>query len=123
MTGQSPSSTAYLGLADRILTGEVPLRGISSARAACWVTRRGLEALLVELLAKKALDVGTANTRSRLICPSSAYADQPDLVTTVGTTWDQLSRACHHHAYDLAPTSGEARHLLAAAQQYAGARV
>jgi len=123
VTAQAPSSTAYFRLADRILTGEVPLRGINAARAACWVTRRGLEALIVELLAGKALDVGTANTRSRLICLSSAYADQPDLVTALGTTWDQLSRACHQHAYDLAPTSGEARHLLTAVQQCADARV
>ena len=107
----------YFALADRVLSGQVQLARINPARAACWLSRRGLEDLLTELLLARSVDPGTGNTRSRLICLATAYADQPRLVTALTTAWDQLSRACHHHAYELDPTSTEARHLLTSLQR------
>jgi len=32
-----------------------------------------------------------------------------DLAARAGLAWSALRRACHHHAYDLAPTAGELR--------------
>jgi hypothetical protein len=44
--------------------------------------------------------------RTQLICLRS-YLEDPRLAARVGHAWSALSRACHHHAYELAPTSGE----------------
>jgi hypothetical protein len=105
-------STTYLRLATAILDGQITVPRVNAPRVACWIARRGLEALVEELLTSKSVDVGTGNMRSQLICVADRYAEQPWLVATVTTAWDQLSLACHHHAYELAPTSHEAREVV-----------
>jgi threonine dehydrogenase-like Zn-dependent dehydrogenase len=47
-----------------------------------------------------------------LICLTVVYRDNPVLVGGLANAWDQLSRACHHHAYELTPTTAEVRHLI-----------
>jgi hypothetical protein len=44
--------------------------------------------------------------RTQLICLRSYLEDAP-LAARTSHTWSALSRACHHHAYELAPTSTE----------------
>jgi hypothetical protein len=51
-----------------------------------------------------------------LICLAAAYSDQAEPVNDLVSAWDQLSVACHHHAYELTPTLGEARDLLVRVQ-------
>jgi hypothetical protein len=46
-----------------------------------------------------------ATMRSQLICLST-YLD-PALAHQIAYTWAALSNGCHHHHYELAPTSGE----------------
>lgn len=106
------SSAVYLQVATSILDGALRPAGINQARAAMWVTRRGLEELVGELLRQKSIDVGYGNMRSKLVCLAVAYKSRPDEITAITMAWDQLSRGCHHHAYELAPTSGEARHVV-----------
>ncbi|MFC5262518.1 hypothetical protein ACFPJ1_10430 [Kribbella qitaiheensis] len=43
--------------------------------------------------------------------------DQTGAAETAEYTWNALSRACHHHAYELAPTASELQHLLALVRQ------
>lgn len=112
MVQAAPTSEVYLQVADNILDGKVRTAGINRARAACWVTRRGLEELVAELLCRRSVAVGRGNMRSKLICLSVAYDDQPERAAAITMAWDQLSRACHHHAYELTPTSAEAQHLI-----------
>jgi hypothetical protein len=107
-----PPSAVHLQVATNILDGTLRSAGINQARAACWVTRRGLEELVSELLCHRSVAVGRGSMRSKLICLSVTYADQPENVAAILMAWDQLSRACHHHAYELTPTSAEARHLI-----------
>ena len=42
----------------------------------------------------------------QLICLRE-YLDDDDLAGRVHHAWNALSRACHHHPYELAPTAGE----------------
>jgi hypothetical protein len=35
------------------------------------------------------------------------YLSDADLAARAGHAWSALSRACHHHAYELAPTAVE----------------
>lgn len=100
-------------LAAHMLDGSVDLGGVAPARAACWIGRRGLEALVSDLLQARSVDPGSATMRSRLNCLSVIYEDEPGLVTNVSGLWDQLSLACHHHAYELTPTTAEAQALIA----------
>lgn len=112
-TTPSPGSDTYLALAEAILDGGVRVPRVPAARAACWVARRHLEAMVPELLRRRGLEPGTASMRVQLICLSAASREDQTLTTKLAMAWDQLSRACHHHAYELTPTSSEARHLIA----------
>jgi hypothetical protein len=48
--------------------------------------------------------------RAKLICVRVLLdADRGRLASVA---WAGLSSACHHHAYELAPTAGEVAHLL-----------
>ncbi|MBW9208631.1 hypothetical protein KV100_03115 [Mumia sp. zg.B21] len=86
--------------------------GRHSLRIACWLTRAALEQRVAELLDAKGWDAGRANMRSRLSCLESAYAADDDVVASQAEyAWAALSRVCHKHAYELAPTVTEARHL------------
>lgn len=43
--------------------------------------------------------------------------DQSGAAGIAEYTWNALSRACHHHAYELAPTASELQHLHALVKQ------
>ena len=45
--------------------------------------------------------------RTQLICLRSYLEDAP-LAARAGHAWSALSRACHHHPYELGPTAGRA---------------
>lgn len=84
-----------------------------SVRAACWVARAALEQRVRELLLAKGLEPGDASMRTLLSCLESAYgATDPGLVAHAEYAWAGLSRASHHHSYELAPVLSEAQHLV-----------
>jgi hypothetical protein len=112
----TPEVDRHLDVASALLEGRFRVGPVPAMRAACWFTRRGLEALLPVLLSRRGLQPGTSNTRTRLICLAVVYADQADRANDLVSAWDHLSRACHHHAYELTPTLGEARDLLTRVQ-------
>jgi hypothetical protein len=104
--------TRYLLIAEAFLTGEMRIQRVPSARAACWVARRGLETMVPLLLRLRCVDVGRASMNVQLICLRVSYVDNPALFSGLASAWDQLSRACHHHAYELTPTITEVRELI-----------
>ncbi len=112
----TPEVDRHLDVASALLEGRFRVGPVPAMRAACWFTRRGLEALLPVLLDRRGLQLGTSNTRTRLICLAVTYADQAERANDLVSAWDQLSRACHHHAYELTPTLSEARDLLTRVQ-------
>lgn len=102
-----------LDQANALLSGELPVR-VHSVRAAAWVARTALEATLVELVRAKGCDPGDATARTMLGCVESLYADDdPQIAASAQYTWDRLSEASHHHAYELAPTHVEVGVLVA----------
>ena len=44
--------------------------------------------------------------RAQLICLRT-YLGDAELAARAGHAWSALSRACHHHPYELAPTAWE----------------
>lgn len=108
----TPSSAVQLQVATNILNGSLPLTGVAPARAGAWVARSALELLVDELLAQRSVDPGRGTMRSRLICLGIAFGDDPERVATIAHAWDQLSQACHHHAYELVPSHQQVSGLV-----------
>jgi hypothetical protein len=75
-------------------------------RASALLGLQALEATLLRLWTRRALDLQGCTLRTQLICLRS-YLDDAPLAARAGHAWSALSRACHHHPYELAPTSTE----------------
>lgn len=104
--------TGQLDLATDILDGRVSIGG-NSVRAAAWVARTALEDVLADLLRAKGCVPGRAGTRSVLSCIEILYATEaPRVPQLCEYAWQGLSRACHHHAFELAPTHAEVAALV-----------
>lgn len=74
-------------------------------RAAAWLLRLELEDRLTNFWASHGIAMVGVNMRSQLLI-LPIYLD-PDEARAIIATWHGLSRAGHHHAYELAPTQAE----------------
>ena len=83
------------------------------SRAAALLCRQALEETLRRIWDVKAPCMRRAQMRAQLACLPS-YLDDDELAGEVAFTWYALSRATHHHPYDLDPTREELESLLAA---------
>lgn len=86
--------------------------GPNSLGRACWLARAALEGVIVDLLKVKGVTADRASERAKLSCLEGIYVDDRDLVHKAEYAWSRLSEACHQHAYQLAPTYPEVRHLV-----------
>ena len=75
-------------------------------RAAAHLTRQALEESLRRFWADRAPKLADVSMKAQLACLPEYFADT-DLAGRLRVTWGRLSEACHHHAYELAPTVGE----------------
>lgn len=83
-------------------------------RAAALLGRRALEEALDLLWIGRVPGMEAASTRAQLIA-LRWYVSDPALAADVAYAWAALSRACHHHPYELGPTAAElGAHLRAA---------
>ena len=85
---------------DTLITGIWP-------RAAALLARQALEAAMAELWAsrRQAAEMSRCTMRSQLLC-LTAYLD-PGTASRAAYVFAALSRACHYHSYELAPTAAE----------------
>lgn len=83
-----------------------------SNRAACWIARAGLESAVDGLLETKHRSAPEATMRSKLTVLQVVFEQDNELATRADYAWVRLSQACHHHAFELAPTATEVRHLI-----------
>lgn len=112
VTDSTPPSPAELVDAARDLMHR-PGAGIAGLwpRAAALLARRALEEALDELWARRAPGLQHATARAQLTCLPDYLGDR-GLAGEVAFTWSVLSDACHHHAYELAPTATELERRL-----------
>jgi hypothetical protein len=75
-----------------------------------------LEATVDRLWERRALDLEGCPMRVQLICLRT-YLGDADLAARAGHAWSALQRACHHHAYELAPTATELRGWLSVVEE------
>jgi hypothetical protein len=85
-------------------------------RASAILALQALEAGLLRLWERRAIDLRGCSMRTQLICLRS-YLDDARLAARASHAWSALSRACHHHAYELAPTAGELRSWFSAVSE------
>lgn len=112
-------SSELLALAYGALDGDLNIPERRRSRAAALLGRRALEELAVAIPLADGIDLSDATMRSTLIClrhlsdPSVGrpLAD-PSVAQAAVVAWHGLSNVCHHHAYELTPTSVEVRRLL-----------
>lgn len=108
MTPITASPRELLALATAILDDHEAKWSSSWARAVALLTRQALEDALDDLWRSRNLEMERVSARAQLLC-LGAYLKDDDLTSEVRHAWGALSRACHHHPYELAPTAPELR--------------
>src|SRR6476661_4034891 len=95
------SPAELLAEAERLLTSRsADLRG-TWPRAVALLTRQALEQTLDDLWRWKAPGTQMVSRRAQLLCLGPYIGDE-ELARDVRYAWAALSRACHHHPYDVA---------------------
>lgn len=102
------TSTSLLQQASAVLEESTP----NSNRAACWIARAALENAIDDLLEMKGRSAPGATMRSKLTLLQVAFGREDELPARAEYVWSRLSQTCHHHAFELAPTAIEVRHLI-----------
>ena len=85
-------------------------------RASALLACRAVELTVNRLWERRTLDLRGCPMRVQLIFLRT-YLGDADLAARSGHAWSALSRACHHHAYELAPTADELRGWLAVVEE------
>lgn len=75
-------------------------------RASALLALEALEASMHRLWQRHTLEFHGCSMRTQLICLRTYLEDAP-LAARTSHAWSALSRACHHHPYELAPTAAE----------------
>jgi len=96
---EEPMETPVTGPNVPALTGIWP-------RAVALLGRQALEHGLDDLWRALSPRVRNASRHAQLVC-LGAYVRDEALVSGIRHAWHGLSRACHHHAYELPPTAEE----------------
>ena len=74
-------------------------------RVAAVLGRQALEDAMARLWTARAPGVEASSMRAQLLCLGS-YSDD-ELADRVSYAYGGLTRACHHHSYELSPTTDE----------------
>lgn len=101
------NATMRLQLAEALLTGSGPDIAGAWSRAAAWSIRLAIEQALHQLWAETVPALNNCSMRAQLLTLPKFVADA--LAADVSELWHALSRAAHHHEYELAPTASELR--------------
>lgn len=112
----SRTSSTLLDLAEQILSGRIRMPRGRGARIAAILGRTALEDVVEERCAKHGLDVSQASMRVKLAC---LRAVAQSVAGEAAMAWWGLSRACHQHAYEVAPHRAEVAHLVGRVRELA----
>lgn len=75
-------------------------------RAAALLCRQGIESALEQLYERTAPGLQRTSGRCRMLCAGPMLNDS-QLGGRVILAWNELSEACHHRVYELAPTAAD----------------
>lgn len=102
-----PSVAERLDTVDRLLAGSVTDAGGLWSRATAWILRIALEQSVDELWTRLAPALMRCPMRAQLIALRTFAG--PEVAAQVAALWAALSRAAHHHDYELAPSVTDLR--------------
>jgi hypothetical protein len=104
------TTTAFLGTADQMLT--TVIRGTRGAwpRACAWLLRHELEAAMDRFWQQVRPEIGQATAQRPKLLLLTHYASA-ELGNRASYLWWALSRAGHHHCYEVGITVGELTRL------------
>lgn len=97
-----------LDAADRLLDKPPASMGTCWQRSCACLTRNALEDALDGYWQATAPSLASRPMKRQLIVLRS-LATEPTVAREVAAAWNALSRAMHHHAYELPPTVAELR--------------
>ncbi|MEV0895623.1 hypothetical protein [Actinoplanes sp. NPDC049802] len=104
--------SVYLAAADQLLETVVPGARGTWPRACAWLLRLELESVLDRYWARVRPEIGQVQAQRPKLLMLAAYAgDEP--ARRAGYLWWALSRAGHHHRYELGLTVSELLRLRA----------
>ncbi len=106
-----------LAVADRLVGAAVGGGGRWS-RTAAVLGRQAIEAALRDYWNLRQPGLEGCSGRAQLLCLVAYLRDQ-ELARATAGAWSDLSRACHHHPYELSPTAGELHGWLDTARAFA----
>jgi hypothetical protein len=81
------------------------------SRSAALLARQAFELGLDDHWRSRGVPLASLPTRPQLICLAS-YLPNRDIAARATHAWSSLSRACHHHPYELAASPSELRSWL-----------
>jgi hypothetical protein len=97
---------ATLQLARDLLSRADPSTAGLWPRAAALLIRQALEEAVDAYWTTRQVPLASVPTQTQLVCLRLMTSDGT-LPARLHEAWGSLSRACHHHPYELAPTAGE----------------
>ena len=80
--------------------------------------RHAIEEALRQYWALREPGLELCSGRAQMLC-LTVYLRDRDLALETFAAWSDLSRTCHHHPYEVAPTGDELRSLLDTARRFA----
>ena len=104
-----------LGLAEGALRAGAGELGV---RAAAVMARQAIEYAMEDFWLLRESGVNPVSARVRLLCLRE-YLSNEELARDASFAFHALSRLCHHHPCELAPTEGELRPLIGTARAFA----
>ena len=103
--------TQLVAMARQLLQRASPETAGLWPRAAALLARNALEMAVDNYWSRRRIALDSCPTFPQLICLRE-YLGDDELAGRVHHAWNALSRACHHHPYELSPTLGELGALL-----------
>lgn len=110
-------SRALLDTCRFLLTHDDWMLSHWGARGAAHLARQAIEEILEHYWDMQAPAVAGTSMRAMFLA-LHAFVDDAGGIADGYATWCRLSRACHHHPYDLAPTSAEVQQWVEAASRF-----
>ena len=107
-----------LEAADTLLGTKRNTRAHGWPRVVAVLGRHAIEEALQQYWILREPGLERCSGRAQLLC-LAVYLSDGDLARDTVAAWSDLSRACHHHPYELAPTADELRSLLDVAHRFA----
>jgi hypothetical protein len=104
-------------MARRLLDRASPETAGLWPRAAALLARQALEMAVDDYWTARNIPLSSCPTLQQLICLRE-YLDDEDLAGRVHHAWNALSRACHHHPYELPPSASELEGWLEAVESW-----